>query len=63
MANAHETLAWPANHTVVDIACPDEMAFWTKRFAVSQSGLKKVVQLVVPRFNVVARCTHRLHAV
>jgi hypothetical protein len=63
MAAARKTLTWPANATIVDVANPDEMTFWTKRFHVSQSVLKKVVQLVGPRFKDVAKFVHRLHSV
>ncbi|HEY4310320.1 MAG TPA: DUF3606 domain-containing protein [Pirellulales bacterium] len=60
MPTARQTITWPENHTIVDVACPDEMAFWTKRFHVSAAVLKKVVQMVGPRFKDVAMFLHRL---
>ncbi len=60
MPVARKTLAWPANSTRVDVGCADELAFWTKRFQVSASVLKKVVQMVGPRFKDVAVFLHQL---
>jgi hypothetical protein len=60
MPTARTTIAWPDNRTIVDVACPDELAFWTQRFHVSAAVLKKVVQIVGPKFKDVAMFLHRL---
>ena len=63
MTTARETVARRAKTTIVDVASPDEMRFWTKRFNVSAALLKKVVQMVGPKFKDVARFLHRLKRV
>ncbi len=63
MATARETMSWPGKATLIDVASADELLFWTKRFRVSAVVLKKVVQIVGPKFKDVAVFLHQLRRV
>jgi Protein of unknown function (DUF3606) len=63
MRPAKERIKWATNSKTVDIRNPDALTFWTKRFHVSACRLKKVVQMVGPRFKDVATFLHRLQRI